>query len=473
MSAALFCGTKLDEASPRLASVVRCIAAVASFPFDRVLSGMVAAGQGINAICLFLGLSREVLDENLVRLGLRTPHDRPMRKPGDKGWTPFDTMRLIAWRVAGIHPEVIGQRLNRSVGAVRAKARRLGIPAPNRKDLRRVDPATLRDPELGYFLSDNSTRFRAGATRSPNSGSTPPTLAVAPNPTWDLTSIPNVAALQTAAATTADTTASAEPLQPAAKQTAARLAAGKRQAQREMPFFGVVVSSADAKSAAKPSLAAPKSVAPGTTSELVPPAAMPLSFGNKPIGVTTAVAPAVSDIAWIGRTRRLASNQEAILALSMRYFGGQHPAYIARDAGMTEAALHGVLYRANLPRDRNRRKFSADFDPEMAAATLEASRYVLVRDKTGVGRETGKGHLFWKHERRDRNVRTNRAARFRNGILGEYDKYKGESITLLTRADLDDPDLELDLHCDDAPDRPFARIPCPRPFAERRATLHP
>src|SRR6516162_8665095 len=113
---------------------------------------MVAAGQGIHAICLYLGLTRAVLDEHLVRLGLRTPHERPLRRPGPRGWSVLDTIRLIAWRVAGIHPEAIAQRLGRSANAVRAKARRLGLPRPDRKALRRVDPARLQDPVPGFGI---------------------------------------------------------------------------------------------------------------------------------------------------------------------------------------------------------------------------------------------------------------------------------------------------------------------------------
>ena len=56
---------------------------------------MVAAGQGVAGICLYLGLSRAALDDSLVRLGLRTPHDRPLRKPGRFGWSAQDIMRLI------------------------------------------------------------------------------------------------------------------------------------------------------------------------------------------------------------------------------------------------------------------------------------------------------------------------------------------------------------------------------------------
>ena len=124
-----------------------------SFSLDAVLAGMVAAGQGIHAICLYLGLTRAVLDEHLVRLGLRTPHERPLRRPGPRGWSVLDTIRLIAWRVAGIHPEAIAERLGRSANAVRAKARRLGLPRPDRKALQRVDPATLEDPVPGFGVS--------------------------------------------------------------------------------------------------------------------------------------------------------------------------------------------------------------------------------------------------------------------------------------------------------------------------------
>src|ERR1700756_1413375 len=125
----------------------------AGFPFDPVLAGMVAAGQGIHAICLYLGLTRAALDEHVVRLGLRSPHDRPFRNPGPRGWSLIDTIRLIAWRVRGIHPETIGQRLGRSANAVRAKSRRLGLPRPGRKSLRRVDPAGLKDPGPGIAFA--------------------------------------------------------------------------------------------------------------------------------------------------------------------------------------------------------------------------------------------------------------------------------------------------------------------------------
>ena len=105
--------------------VLRSLAAVVLFPYDDVLRGMVAAGQGIEALCLFLGLTRSHLDDHLARLGLAMPHDRPLRQAGAHGWSIMDTMRLIAWRMAGVHTVIIGEKLGRSAGAVRSKARLL------------------------------------------------------------------------------------------------------------------------------------------------------------------------------------------------------------------------------------------------------------------------------------------------------------------------------------------------------------
>ena len=145
------------------AGLLLTLAAAVVFPFDRVLAGMAAAGHGIEAICLYLGLTRTVLLEHVVRLGLATPHDRPLRKSGARGWSVLDTMRLIAWRVAGVHPETIGARLGRSANAVRAKARRLGLPVPDRKTLRKLDPGTLEEPVPGFGFADLSQTPRSDA----------------------------------------------------------------------------------------------------------------------------------------------------------------------------------------------------------------------------------------------------------------------------------------------------------------------
>ncbi len=123
------------------------LAAAVSLPVDALLRGMVAAGHGIQAILDYLGLSRMALEAHIVRLGLPMPHDRPRRRAGGRHpWTDEDVRRLIAWRLTGIHPETIGVRLGRSVGSIRSKSRRLGVPTPDRKVLRKMDPADLADP---------------------------------------------------------------------------------------------------------------------------------------------------------------------------------------------------------------------------------------------------------------------------------------------------------------------------------------
>ena len=84
LSPAIQRGTAPFSGSGLLLSLAAAATVVADIPFDAVLAGMVAAGHGIEAICLYLDLSRAALDYHLVRLGLRTPHDRPQRKPGPR-----------------------------------------------------------------------------------------------------------------------------------------------------------------------------------------------------------------------------------------------------------------------------------------------------------------------------------------------------------------------------------------------------
>ena len=118
----------------------------AVYPFDPVLTGMVAAGLCLEALSRFLGLTRAALYEHIVRLGLRTPPDAPFRSAGARGWSDEDVRRLVAWRPVGVHPEVIGESLSkrRKAAAVRAKCRRIGLAAPSRRLLFRPDPAALR-----------------------------------------------------------------------------------------------------------------------------------------------------------------------------------------------------------------------------------------------------------------------------------------------------------------------------------------
>ena len=118
--------------------------AAALSPLDHVLVGMAAAGLGVEALCLYLGLSRDALFMRIVALDLRTPHDRPLRKPSGKTpWTVSDVQQLISCWIEGLTGVAIAAQLGRSPGAVYSKARRLGLPKRQRKLLCRV-PATIR-----------------------------------------------------------------------------------------------------------------------------------------------------------------------------------------------------------------------------------------------------------------------------------------------------------------------------------------
>ena len=116
--------------------------AAALSPLDHVLVGMVAAGLGVEALCLYLGLSRDALFMRIVALDLRTPHERPLRKPSGKTpWIGSDVQQLIAWWIEGLTGVAIAAQLGRSPGAVYSKARRLGLPRRQRKLLCRAPSA--------------------------------------------------------------------------------------------------------------------------------------------------------------------------------------------------------------------------------------------------------------------------------------------------------------------------------------------
>jgi hypothetical protein len=224
--------------------------------------------------------------------------------------------------------------------------------------------------------------------------------------------------------------------------------------QRTLQLFRVVPGHPITVPAATP-------VAP--VAPVKPPAPTPLS----PQPASPCVDPS-SDLTWVSRLKRIDRNEAAVLALSLRYFGGQDYKSIARDAGMTVRAVTSIFTRVNLPRDLVRKKFAPDWDAECAQATLDRSGYILQRDISYADREEARRPLFWR-QRRD-GIRTSRATRFRNGQLDDYDRYQGQRITLVTRADFDAPGFSLP--------EPPARVSGMRvgfvpPFAEHRPTMHP
>ncbi len=351
-------------------------AAAVGFPFDPVLASMVAAGQGIQAICLYLGLTRPALDKHLVRLGLRTPHERPLRKPGPRGWSVLDTIRLIGWRVAGIHPETIGQRLGRSANAVRAKARRLGLPRPDRKSLQRVDPAKLKDPGPGIaFVAPAEEAEAPSQSQSAECGAVAGVVAARPDQP-------------------ADGSNSLRPAALLASPVASSTLGDSANAQGELPLVRVVpVESLPAKPdrlVSRPSVLA--QLPPGDCEYWK-------EIGERPgeVGLL------LEDLGWIANLRSLRLNGVAVLAMGLRSMGGQHWRGIAADARLTSGRTRTELSRSLLPRDFDRRKFGPSWDAECAFATLEFSGYELAEDE--------QGRFFWRHRRDRRNVHCSRKQR--------------------------------------------------------------
>jgi hypothetical protein len=121
----------------------------------------------------------------------------------------------------------------------------------------------------------------------------------------------------------------------------------------------------------------------------------------------------------------------AVLALSLRYFGGQHWKWIARDAGMHEPQLASDLTRIRLPRDFDRWKFRKTFNLECALYTLLDSGYLLRRNKE-------KGNYESVNAKDLRNVHQSWETRRKWGYDDEGDGRRRESpkITLLTPREL-------------------------------------
>src|SRR5208337_1216427 len=368
---------------------------------------MVAAGQGLEAICLYLGLTQAAVFANVVRLGLKSPSDRPYRRPGPRGWSVLDTTRLIVWRLAGVHPETIGLRLGRSANAVRAKARRLGIPAPPRSSLRRLDPQSLADPEPGVFraladaadgLSGRDAADLCGRAAGPVSirggagwpSRDPASASISPLPQ----PVPAVQAEGTA---------------PSARQFRAHgraLGLERPPGQRELALLHVVGS-------------APRvSEAPDAVAERRPPVVdAPQSEAEVDLG---------GDLRWIGQVAHPLQSEVAVWAASMLYLGGLHWKQIAKRIGKTVGGTRSLLSRAELPRDPDRRKFSDWFDERAARATLAASGYEVAQDRESK-------RCFWRHKKDRATVRRDRQYRLEHGLV---ERYSRQSITLITAADL-------------------------------------
>lgn len=102
--------------------------------YCQLLTGMVAQGHGIEAICLFLSLTRDSLLDLVVRLDLPTPHDRPQRRTGGaRAWLASDYATLLSGWLGNWPTGCLAQQVGRSRGSIWAKSRRMGLPKRERR----------------------------------------------------------------------------------------------------------------------------------------------------------------------------------------------------------------------------------------------------------------------------------------------------------------------------------------------------
>ena len=128
------CGTA-DRTAPALAAPRAEVAPPLSEDvLVRVLAGLIERKHGLAAICGFLALDENALYDAVVRFGLPTPVDRQLlRRSGPKAWSVADVGRLIVSWTADTPVRLMGDRLNRTPGAIYCKSRSLGLPKRDRR----------------------------------------------------------------------------------------------------------------------------------------------------------------------------------------------------------------------------------------------------------------------------------------------------------------------------------------------------
>ena len=118
-------------ASIAASSLRTAIAAIRGSVRDGTLTGMVAKGHGIEALCLFLDILEVDLLVRVVALNLYTPHNGAVRRTSRarNAWQVGEIRQLIVLWELSLSTQHISDKLDgRSPGAIRSKARWLGLP---------------------------------------------------------------------------------------------------------------------------------------------------------------------------------------------------------------------------------------------------------------------------------------------------------------------------------------------------------
>jgi hypothetical protein len=399
------------EEVPRAGTgLLLAVAAAFVCPFDCVLAGMIRAGLGIEAICAYLGLSRAVLDYNIIRLDLVTPHDRPRRRGGRRPWTDNELRCAIYWRCLGIHPESIGVALDRSTIAVRSKLHRLGVPAPDRKKLHKVDPSTLdrTPPDFGFPVPPDE-RVPATTTR----------LGDEPH---------NILAIVSAASESAPAADETTPIKKGARKGRNAAVPG----QRDLTLLRVTPPAKDVSEVPAVDPLHEKG-APST------PVCKPAEVENIEKPQVVGPADLIRQYQVVGKVRRPDTNETFLTWLAVLYLGGMHFRAISALFGGDPSpdAVQSRLNRMVLPRDRDRSKFGWTCDLEVGVANLEIWGFALVRCTANQGLSEHHRPLFWRHKD-DKHTRKRRCSKLKNNEIDDLFKYKGgNTYSILTREQLE------------------------------------
>ena len=387
--------------------------------YDAVLIGMVAAGLGLAAISSFLGLSGAALHYNLVRLGLKEPHSRPVRKGGRKAWSTLDVMRLIAYRVACVHPATIAAKLDRSVSGVYAKLRRLGVPAPPRATLRRFNIDSMAEPELDFGFPDQSADATAPTSASPSAPATSNSQSSEPHP---------------------PSTAKKQPGEPRAASPSGTSPRRKPKAQRELPLLRSLPTTQILPSTpvSTPLPTEPQIETQGSASRAVESAAWTgIHFGGAPVPYITD-----DELALRLSERFIVRDPVAVMNLTIRILGGWNYTAAAERFGTTASKLASLLNFIDMPRDYNRSKYGDTYDLECGVVTFKLSGYVLERCRQYPDRPASQQSLFWS-AKGSRGQKLSRKARMKRVEFLDCERHRSQPITLIRRSELDAKKAEL------------------------------
>ena len=375
------CERRVEEAPVFGGGLLLAFATAAvSLPIDALLRGMVAAGQGIEALLRYLDLTRAALEAHIVRLGLPMPHDRLLRRGGRNAWVDEDVRRLIAWRLSGVHPETIAARLGRSVGAVRAKSRRLGVPTPARRDLRKLDPAALPDPV-----------FRA---EPPGSAAEQPISAQSRCGTS--AGAPSVAGATGGLVAPTLQTRTPFKARPATKPTEA-------PAQRELPLLRVIQ--------------------PVET----PRDGDPIVFAGAPS--TESEVDLEGDLTWLSRMRDPQRTRVAVWTMGMLFMSGLHWREIAARTAKSADSIKTLRTRWGIPIAERRAKITKQLTVRSGQVSCLLSRYVIRRCIMS-------GNYFWMHKD-DKGICICPALRRKLGRRDPDIEGRSPKFRLITAADIE------------------------------------